>query len=542
VKAYQAFASLLAGHGVTAVFGVIGDGNMHWVSAYAQSPGLSWYPAWHEAGAVGMADGYAAATRDVGVATVTMGPGLAQALGALTAAVRTRRSLLLITAEVTEQPPNQAQTAEQAAWVQACGATYIRVTESTDLADALARSLSIARSGQPCVLAVVISVFGAELPEPPPIEVVHSSAPAAIEESQLDTAAQLLAGARAPLVLVGRGAYPCIDAVLELGRDLGAAFLTTVGAKGLLGAEPYRLDVTGWMASPLARDLIAEADVVLVVGAALDLYNTEAGASLGRAAVVRIDNRAPDGLWDPFPERVLHLTGNAAALVGELAKRLPESKVGLRTPELLERLSAEAHRQQELTTIETPDGPNPWAVVEIFNEVLPDDAYLVVGIGHFWYFLAPYLRGNDQRRFQFGCGFALIGQAVPIAVGAAVADSGGLVVALEGDGSLAMNVQELHAAVRFKRDLLVLVMNNQGYGSEYHKLVLSHLETDEGTFEQPMDLVAVAGALGVTARRAEDLDSLRSALAELVGLRGVRLLDVSIAMTPMSEVYQRQHA
>ncbi|MCW2493271.1 MAG: hypothetical protein JWN47_2635, partial [Frankiales bacterium] len=162
--------------------------------------------------------------------------------------------------------------------------------------------------------------------------------------------------------------------------------------------------------------------------------------------------------------------------------------------------------------------------------------------GHFWYFLAPYLRTNDQRRFQFGCGFALIGQALPLAVGAAVAEPGGLVVALEGDGSMAMNLQELQSAVRFGRDLLVLVMNNRGYGSEYHKLVLGNLDTREGTFEDAIDLVAVAQALGVTARRAEDLDSLRDGLNELVGMSGVRLLDVSIAITPMSEVYRRQHA
>ncbi|MDQ1736088.1 MAG: acetolactate synthase large subunit [Pseudonocardiales bacterium] len=541
MKAYQAFAAVLADHGVSAVFGVIGDGNMHWISAYNRLPGTLWCPAWHEAGALGMADGYAAALGDVGVATVTMGPGLAQSLAALTAAVRTRRSVLLITAETSEHPPGQAQSAEQAAWVQACGATYIRVDSAADLADAVARSLAIARGGTPCVLSVVINVFGAELEQIP--QAAPQITPAVPRDvSNLDAAVQLLTGARAPLVVVGRGATGCIAEVLELGRSLGAAFLTTVGAKGVLGGEPFRLELTGWMATPLAREIAAEADVVLIVGAALDLYNTEGGAAFGTASIVRIDNRAPAQLWDPAPERVVHLTGDAAYLVQALAKQLPEPYVGLRTQTTLDRLAVEGRRQEALTTAPQPDGPNPWAVVSVFNELLPEDAYFVVGIGHFWYFLAPYLRTNDQRRFQFGCGFALIGQALPLAVGAAVAEPGGLVVALEGDGSMAMNLQELQSAVRFGRDLLVLVMNNRGYGSEYHKLVLGNLDTREGTFEDAIDLVAVAQALGVTARRAEDLDSLRDGLNELVGMSGVRLLDVSIAITPMSEVYRRQHA
>ncbi|MDT4933872.1 MAG: hypothetical protein QOK11_1764, partial [Pseudonocardiales bacterium] len=98
MKTYQQLALLLADAGVTTVFGVMGDGNMHWIAAYREQPGCRWRPAWHEAGAVWMADGYAAATGDVGVATVTMGPGLAQSLAALATAVRVRRPLLLITA------------------------------------------------------------------------------------------------------------------------------------------------------------------------------------------------------------------------------------------------------------------------------------------------------------------------------------------------------------------------------------------------------------------------------------------------------------
>jgi acetolactate synthase-1/2/3 large subunit len=66
------FARLLRDTGVAVVFGVMGDGNMHWLAEYATQPGVRWRPAWHEAGAVGMADGYARAAggETVGVAPV----------------------------------------------------------------------------------------------------------------------------------------------------------------------------------------------------------------------------------------------------------------------------------------------------------------------------------------------------------------------------------------------------------------------------------------------------------------------------------------
>jgi thiamine pyrophosphate-dependent acetolactate synthase large subunit-like protein len=545
MKAYEAFAGGLVSRGINTVFGLIGDGNMYWVSAYAALPDTAWYPAWHEAGAVGMADGYAAATGSVGVATVTMGPGLAQSLGALTAAVRTGRALLLITAEVTENPARQAQSAEQAAWVEACGAAYLRVRTPADLEPKLDEALAIAGTGRPCVLAVVVDGFDAE------IEGGFGAAPAAatppplVDSDDLTRAVELLANAQAPIVLLGRGALTAgaVDSIGDLGRRLGAAFATTVGGKGALGDDPFQLGVLGMMSNPFARSLVGAADVVLLVGAALDLYNSDGGHLFGDAAIVRIDQREPSALWDPAPDRVIHLTGDAGVVVAALASRLGDrrARAGLRTDETRAGLKTELVRQAALGEAAFDDGPNPWDVVAVLDEQLPADAYFVVGIGHFWYFLAPYLHSAISRRFQFGCGFALIGQALPLAIGAAVASPGGLVVAFEGDGSMAMNLPELQSAVRFGHDLLVIVLDNAGYGSEYHKLLRSGLDERDSAFDAPIDLVAVAQAMGVTARRAHDSAAVRDGLTELLAVGGVRLLVVSIAMSPMSEVYQRQH-
>jgi acetolactate synthase-1/2/3 large subunit len=104
-----------------------------------------------------------------------------------------------------------------------------------------------------------------------------------------------------------------------------------------------------------------------------------------------------------------------------------------------------------------------------------------------------------------------------------------------------MNMAELQTAVRLKQNLLVIVLNNRGYGSEYHKLLLRGLDARDSAFDDPMDFVAVAQAMGATARRADDVADVPGALRELLATDGVRLLDVSIALTPMSEVYQRQY-
>jgi thiamine pyrophosphate-dependent acetolactate synthase large subunit-like protein len=103
-------------------------------------------------------------------------------------------------------------------------------------------------------------------------------------------------------------------------------------------------------------------------------------------------------------------------------------------------------------------------------------------------------------------------------------------------------MQELQAAVRHDADLLVVVLDNRAYGSEYHKLRMAGLDPSAGAFDEtPFDLVAVASAMGATARGAADHDELREALGELGTAKGVRLLDARISPSTMSETYVRQH-
>lgn len=542
----QLIARRLREAGVTAVFGVMGDGNMHWLAEYAALPGVRWCPAWHEAGAVGMADGYArAGGRDrVGVATVTMGPGVAQALAALTAAVRTRSSVLVITAEPDHVSPPNAQDVDQRSWVTAAGASYRLVTEPADLNGALAETMARARSGHPAVLAVALGLMGREHHEDQPSPARPGLIPAGPVGAGLEPAARLLAAARRPLVLLGRGAElsGAIQPAVEVGRGIGACFVTTVPAKGGLAAaaDPFDLGLTGTMAHPPARRLAAAADVVLVLGAALDAHNTAGGSFFGDARLIRVDIRPPDQMWHPAGD-VIEITADAATAITQLAALLPAGRgPGLRTAQTAELLASEPARRLALAATKPADGLNPWAVIAAIDEAISGPAHIVTGVGHFWYFVAPYLSARPGRTFHFGYGFGLIGQGLPLAVGAAVGTDRPT-VALEGDGSFWMNPQELQSAVRFGADLLVIVLNNEAYGSEVHKLGIAGLDPAAGTFDRPADAVATARALGAAACRVRTMDELHGGLAALAASGGVRLLDVGIARSAMSEAYQRMH-
>jgi acetolactate synthase-1/2/3 large subunit len=544
VKVSQIIARRLRDAGVAAVFGVMGDGNMHWLAEYAALPGVCWCPAWHEAGAVGMADGYARAVgRDsVGVATVTMGPGVAQALAALTAAVRTRSSVLVITAEPDHVRPPNAQDVDQRSWAATAGARYQLVDKPAELSGALAEMMACARSGQPAVLAVAASLMDSEHDEHDS-EAPLATGLAGTHVTGLEPAARLLAGSRRPLVLLGRGAElsGATQAAVEVGRRIGACFLVTVPAKGCLAAthDPFDLGLAGTMAHPPARHLAGRADVVLVIGAALDAHNTSGGSFFGAARLIRVDVRPPAQMWHP-PGDVIEITADAATAISQLAALLPAGRgPGLRTPETAELLASEPSRRLALAAAQPADGLNPWAAIAAIDAAISGPAHLVTGVGHFWYFAAPYLSARPGRTFHFGYGFGLIGQGLPLAIGAAVANR--RTVAIEGDGSFLMNPQELQSAVRLGADLLVIVLNNAAYGSEFHKLAIAGLDPAAGTFDRPADIVAVARALGADARRVRTMDELHAALTAFGGVGGVRLIDIGIARSVMSEAYQRMH-
>lgn len=553
MKVSQIIARRLRDAGIAVVFGVMGDGNMHWLAEYAALPGVRWCPAWHEAGAVGMADGYARAVgrESVGVATVTMGPGLAQALAALTAAVRTRSPVLVITAESDHASPPNAQDVDQRSWAATAGARYRLVTEPADLSATLADVMACARSGRPAVLAVAASLMDSEQDdEAPPATSPPAADPARTHLTGLDTAGRLLASARRPLVLLGRGAElsGAVEAAVEVGRRIGACFLTTVPAKGCLAVarDPFDLGLAGTMAHPPARRLAATADVVLVVGAALDGHNTSGGSFFGDARLIRVDIRPPAQMWRPEGV-VVEITADAATTITRLAAELPSGPKpgrgpGLRNPETEGLLTGEPSRRAALATAQPADGLNPWAVIAAIDDAVSARAHIVTGVGHFWYFAAPYLSARPGRTFHFGYGFGLIGQALPLAIGAAVARGPGRqTVAIEGDGSFLMNPQELQSAVRFGADLQVIVLNNAAYGSEFHKLGLAGLDPAAGAFDRPADVVAIARALGADARRADTMDELHAGLAAFAASGGVRVLDIGIARSVMSEAYQRMH-
>src|SRR5690348_13768508 len=385
----EAIGAALAGLGADTVFGVVGSGNFHVTNALV-AHGARFVAARHENGAACMADGWARLSGRPGILSVHQGPGLTNAITGITEAAKSRTPMLVLAADVAAAAVRSNFRIDVASLTTAVGATPERLhspeTAVADLTRAYAtadrerRTVVLAlpldvqagscdgpglAAGQPAVVpgTVAASVTGATA--------IADGAPPAETVEQLAAA---LARARRPVFIAGRGARHggAGPALARLAAGCGALLATSAAAKGLFRGSPWDLDVSGGFATPLAAELITDADLVVGWGCALNMWTLRHGHLIGPdATVVQVDHeRAALGAHRPVDLAVLgdcaataeaaeealaKLRGGAWPVPGEatgpgaaglLAGPLtgppgPDAAAGYRTAEVAARIAAE---------------------------------------------------------------------------------------------------------------------------------------------------------------------------------------------------------
>jgi thiamine pyrophosphate-dependent acetolactate synthase large subunit-like protein len=216
-----------------------------------------------------------------------------------------------------------------------------------------------------------------------------------------------------------------------------------------------------------------------------------------------------------------------------------EAATGYRTDEVAGRLAdAPRHDDANLAAEREglePDTLHPLDVMRELDRAMPAGASLVIGVGHFWWFPAVTLTRPDPSATFYTYDFGTIGQAMPTAIGVAVA-TGRPVVVVDGDGSFLMNIQELETVARERIPLTVVVLNDGAYGAEVHRLGARGGDPDLARFGRP-DLAAVARAFGLGGARLAAPGDLGRAIATAGGTSLV--IDVPMSDTVVSEPYQR---
>jgi thiamine pyrophosphate-dependent acetolactate synthase large subunit-like protein len=545
MKVYDAMANAFVKEGTTTLFGLLGDGQMTWWSAISKYPELKIVDVRDEGCAVTMAEGWAMATGKVGVASATQGPGLARMTTALIVAARSHTPLVVYTSKTALNNEHLVQHLDQERLVGAAECGYIEVLKPSYAESAVREAFYRARREmRPIVLCCPLEVqrmdCDADFDEyVPSSEMFPGQQAIRPDLERLKEAAAIIGKSRKPVMVLGRGAMtPAAKAeATRLAERIGALIATTLVAKGTLAESEYHTGISGLFSSREVMELFSEADCVIAVGARLTTHTLAGGYLYPKARFVHIDVQ-PHVVMGSDRGADCYVQGDATATLHELNAALEGAGgTGFRTEGVRRTLRA-AGRDPAEFEIE-PGTVDPREAIQLLDEKLPPEMTLVSsGNAHACAFRAMLMkrrRGLQIFVTSFGC----IGQALSTSVGAALG-AGGPMVCVEGDGSALQNIQELDTVARLGLKFLYVVVNDEAYGAEYHKL-RAHERDPMLSFVQSPDFATLAQGFRCRGSTARTLDELGSAVDEFLAGDGPMVLDLRISRNVVSIPYRRLH-
>ena len=543
MKVYEALANAFAAEGATHVFGMMGDANMHWMNALA-ARGAHLYEVRHEGAGLSMAHGFARASGRPGVVTTTSGPGTAQLATSMIVASRARIPLVAFCGETTLGDTGAVQYLDQRRFAAAIECEFLQVTKAESAEEIVQQAFYRARTeSRPVMVSAPFDIQMQEFDgftEYVPSTNLIRTPELLPHPARIGQACDLIAAAKRPVVIAGRGARRAEAGaqILALQRRTGALLATTLQAKNwLYGETDYHVGIAGLFGSKVAMELLQEADCVIAVGASLNHYTIESGYLFPEATFVQIDT-APHIVMGNGRIADCYIQADAVSGLTELTGALESRGV-----ELEGFHTAEVHRRLTAPLVDPAEYRSggglldPREAIAVVDAELPGEIGLVLGSGHQTDFGTMLFQRSREITSNYGM-FGAIGQAPLLTIGIVVANGGKPTFVVEGDASFLMHLSEFETACRYGLPVLVVVMNDEGLGAEYHKSRAKGLDPELAVIPTP-ELGMVAKTLGGGGATVRTTDELRAALAEYVRDPRPTVIDVRITRDVLSVPYRR---
>ncbi|WLP91368.1 thiamine pyrophosphate-binding protein [Gordonia sp. NB41Y] len=502
---------VLADLGVGHAFGVVGSGNFTMTNAL-RAGGVGFTAARHEGGAATMADAYTRMSGKVGVVSLHQGCGLTNAMTGIGEAAKSRTPMVVLTADAPAADLRSNFRIDQDALVTGVGAVSERVYgASTVVADVIRAVRTAITQRRTVVVNVAIDVAAAPASVPGPVTADIVRPRVRPDQDSVARLLRLLAEARRPVFVAGRGGREAGPQIAALAEATGALVATSAVANGLFTGDPFALGISGGFSSATTAELVAGADLIVGWGCALNMWTMRHGKLIGADTVVAQVDVDVDAVG---AHRAVELgvIGDCAltaadALAARQADRTPTT-VGYRTPDVAARIAASSRwRDVPVDDISTADRIDPRALTIALDDLLPAERIVSIDSGNFMGYPSTHLGVPDENGFCFTQAFQSIGLGLGTAIGAATARPDRIPVLGTGDGGFLMAISELETAVRLRLPLVVVVYNDSAYGAEVHHFGDADMTTV--TFPE-VDIASIArgyGATGITVRSVSDLSA-----------------------------------
>jgi sulfoacetaldehyde acetyltransferase len=522
----EAFVETLVAHGVTTVFGIAGSAYMDAMDLFPLA-GIRLVSVAHEQNAAHMADGYSRVTNRHGVCIAQNGPGVTNFVTAIAAAYWAHSPVVAITPEAgsTTAGLGGFQETDQMPIFSKITRYQVHVNSPVRIAELTHRALTIALDERgPVQINIPRDYFYGELETT--IATPRPTERSAGGSESLDRAAELLAGARYPVIIAGGGLVmgDGVDAARRLAEHLSCPVVTSyLHNDAFPASHELACGPLGYQGSKAAMRMIEQADVVLALGSRLGPFGTLPQHGIDywpvEAQVVQVDTDTRMlGLVKPIAVGICGDAGLAAEAV--LARLRVLTPAPARDEARLATIAdAKVAWAAELAGSATPSATgriSPRAALTELARAMPADAVVSTDIGNVCSTANSYLAFDRPQSFLAAMSWGNCGYAFPAAIGAKVARPDRPAIAYVGEGAWGMSLTETMTCVREQIPVVAIVFDNRQWGAERrNQLDFFDGRTVATNLENP-DFSAVARAMGADGTLVEEVDQIGDALRSAV--------------------------
>ena len=554
MKGADAVVECLVREGVDVIFAYPGGASQELHQALARTDKIRVILPRHEQGGSFAAEAYSRVSGKVGVCMATSGPGATNLVSAIADAYMDSIPMIAITGQVFTKYIGKMAFQETDFF----GMTLPVVKHSylvmnvAELPRIFKEAFEIARSGRPGPVVIDIpkdiqqAKFKPEFPASvhfrnPLLKLQHKAT-----DETLKHLLTLITEAKKPVIYAGGGIISA-----EASKELKAfaektnipVATTLMGVGAFPETNPLSMQWFGMHGSAYGNWAVDESDLLIVLGARFDDRITgDTSKFAKKAKIVHVDTDASEH------NKNIHVQLNVLSDVKYALDRLLEliTATKFAAPD-----TSAWHKQIQTWKTEHPFSYEeskhiqPQEAVKVLYELTKGDAIITTGVGQHQMWAAQFYRFDEPRRYISSLGLGAMGFGYPAALGAKVARPDKQVIDIDGDGSFAMNIQELATAHIEKIGAKAMILNNQHlgmvvqwedrfYGSVRGNTILGD-ENNVGSPDNPSalypDFVKIAEGYGVKGRRVIKRSELKEAIQEMLDCDGPFLLDVIVPYT-----------
>jgi acetolactate synthase-1/2/3 large subunit len=480
----------------------------------------------HEQAAVHAADGYARSTDKVGVALVTSGPGVTNAVTGIATAYMDSIPMVVISGQVPTSyiGEDAFQEVDTVGITRPCVKHNFLVKDVNDIAITIKKAFYLAKSGRPGPVLVDIpkdiSLAKAKFEYPQSVSIRSYNPVLKAEAGALKQAVHLLLEAKRPMIYTGGGVIlsEAAKPLTELVRLLGFPCTSTLmGLGGYPETDKQFLGMLGMHGTLEANMAMQDCDVLLAVGARFDdrvIGNVKHFGSVPRK-IIHID-------IDPasISKRVqvdVPLVGDVAHVLQDMLAVLKASKHKPDSAALAPwwKQIEEWRSRNSLSFKNSLEVIKPQYVVQKLYEITRGEAFVTSDVGQHQMWAAQHYKFDQPRRWINSGGLGTMGFGLPAAMGVQLAHPGETVACVTGEGSIQMNIQELSTCKQFRLPIKVIALNNRYLGMVRQWQEFFHGNRYAESYMDALpDFVKLAEAYGHVGIRVDKPSDVEGALKE----------------------------